>query len=695
MTGSLIVEYDVEYTNRADLLRDMRTWLTELADPDMETDDNTAVSRSGRSEKERPMGLLNGYVLNGLALTTFMTYALIRRWVFRSPLSQSPLSLTGLVATAGALPLLWRTVQDLRQNKRMGLFPFLATACMMAVLAGEALAAIEILWVLSVGMLLEEYAAERARKGIRELLEVTPDKAIIRRHGTETEIAAADIKRHDTVILHTGMKVPVDGMVLEGEALVDTAPITGRSQPQLCRAKDEVFAGTCIYQGTLLVCANRLGEETFLARVRQLVEAALSQPTRMEQRADLLAARLTRLGLLTTFLTFAFSRSLSRSFAVMLVMACPCATVLAASTAIAAAIANAARRQILIKGGVYLEQIPSTDIVCFDKTGTLTKETPHVADIIPRVPGQHVDRILLKAAGAECQATHPMARALIQEARRRNLTLRRPDQTEVFLGRGVRAVWKTDTVLVGNQEFLESNGTGVGYFKSKAAAFRAAGKTVLYVAKNGRLQGMIAVDNTPRPGLTSVLRQLREQGVSSLYLISGDAERIVGIMAEAYGFDHHQGDLLPEQKATLVEKLTTDHKVMMVGDGINDALVLSKANVGVAMGAGGSDVAVEAADIALLKSDLKDLVFLYGLGKQTLRVVEQNFWIATLTNLLGIVLAVPGWMSPVFTGALHVGHSLTILLNSGRMLSYEPRPAKRVTFRPAVKRPIPEETDHA
>jgi len=673
VTGSLIVRYDVDGIALEALLDGLKSGLADLTWQDRSVSARSQKTPAAAHSRGRSSGVLGYYLFNGVALSAFMLYALVKRFFLKSPLSQSPLSLTGLVAMAGAVPLVWRTVRDLRQKRRMGLFPFLTAACVTAVVAGEALAALEVLWVLAIGLLLEEYVTERARRGIRDLLRVTPEKAMVIRNGTPVEVSAAEIRIHETVLVRAGMKIPVDGEVVEGAALVDASHITGRAQPDLCKQGAPVFAGTSVSQGTLHVRADKVGEATFLAHIRRLVEAALSQPTDLEKRADILAARLTRMGLLATFLTFVLTRNLTRSFSVLLVMACPCATVLAASTAIAAAIANAARRQVLIKGGVYLEQVRSMDVICFDKTGTLTGDTQQVTAVYPRAPNQSKDRIIQLAARAEVHATHPMATALLEEARRRKLDVRPPRQAEVFIGRGVAAVAEDDTILVGNRDFLESNGVKTRYFHQRAGAAGAAGQTVLYVAGNGRLQGMVTVDNPPRSGLPSVLKQLRKRGVSEFYLISGDAAPIVRSMARTYGFDHYRGGLLPEEKSALVEELKGDgRKVMMVGDGVNDALVLTRASVGVAMGAGGSDVAVEAADIALLKSDLGDLVFLYALSEQTLRVVEQNFWVATGTNLLGIILAASGWMPPLLTGALHVGHSLGILLNSGRLLRYEP-----------------------
>ena len=673
VTGSLIIRYDEDKITGTDLVEALQSQLTALVARDLAEFSKNHPAISQKNRKFRLFQSVGFCLLNAVALSGFMVFLFLRRLIVGSPISQGPLSLTGFAAMFGALPLFRRAFQDLVQKKRMGLFPFLSISAVLAAFTGEALAALEILWILSLGTLLEAYAAERARKSVLELLEVTPDTTFVLRERKEIEISSREIRIGETVVVHAGMMIPVDGRVLKGDGLVDTSQITGRAKPEMCRKNDEVFAGTRLQQGTLHIRADKLGEETFLARIRHLVEISLSQPTIAEKRADVLAARLTKLGLTATLFTLILTRSFSRTFSVMLVMACPCATVLAASTAVAAAIANAARHRILIKGGVYLEQLQDIDMMCFDKTGTLTAADLCVTTILSRAPGQPSDRVLQLAASAEARATHPMATALITEARRRNLELTQPSQTDVSLGRGVSTVLGKDAVLVGNEGFLESNGIKTNYYHRKAAHFRSSGQSVVYVAKNGRLQGIIAIDNSPRPGLSIVLDHLKEEGYPILYLVSGDSESVVQSMAAAYGFDHYRGDLLPHEKFDLIKKMRKEGKrVMMVGDGVNDALVLSDADIGVAMGAGGSDVAVEAADIALLKDDLNDLLFLKDLSKKTLHIIDQNFWLATLTNVLGIILAVPGWMPPALSGAMHVGHSLGILINSGRILTWEP-----------------------
>jgi cation-transporting P-type ATPase C len=276
------------------------------------------------------------------------------------------------------------------------------------------------------------------------------------------------------------------------------------------------------------------------------------------------------------------------------------------------------------------------------------------------------------AAAAEARGVHPLAKALAEEAKSRGVTPTQDATTEVFLGLGVRATWDSDTVLVGNRAFMESEGVDVTYFKGRAHRCMESGQTVLYVARNGRLQGMIAVANAVRHGVEDVLRDLRKEGVSRMYLISGDVRPIVEAISESLGFDGYEAPLLPQDKAEYIDSLeASGRRVVMVGDGVNDALALSKASVGIAMGAGGAEAAVEAADIALARSELGDLMILRLLSHRTLRTIDQNFWMANLTNILGILLGASGWFSPVMAGTLHVAHTLGIMLNSSRLLWWE------------------------
>jgi cation-transporting P-type ATPase C len=292
-------------------------------------------------------------------------------------------------------------------------------------------------------------------------------------------------------------------------------------------------------------------------------------------------------------------------------------------------------------------------------------------EVIPRAPRQDPNRILAVAASAEAHSEHPLAKALVEAALERGATLAASISSEEVLGQGVRSTVNGDIILVGSERFLKSRGVDPSFFKRRAREYMESGHTVVYVAKNDRLQGLISLTNTVRPNAESVIDWLRRDGVEDLTLLSGDAEPIVRSVSRRLGLDGYRAAMLPEEKAEYLERLEADdNRVMMVGDGVNDALALAKASVGVAMGAGGSEVAVEASDIALVTDDLRGLVVIRVLSSRTLRIIEQNFWLATTTNIAGITLGTLGWLTPMMAGIMHIGHTLGIMINSSRLLGW-------------------------
>ena len=675
-TGSVILEYDPKNITYRDVLEVLMQAVRVVksipaggaSSPGIVCASDCPVCRPGEIHAERSFA---GRIIEVAALTCFMAYALVRQILFKTPLPQGPLSIVALVATAAAIPLLRHAWQDMRQGKFASLFPFLAATCVLAIFTGEALTAMEVIWILRVGLLLEDYVADKSRKAIREILLLAEKNTFIWIDGVEVETPVDQVRVGDTVVAHTGEKIPVDGTVVRGEALVDESHITGRSQAEIRAENHPVFAGTIVQRGVIFIRAERVGDDTYLCRILHMVEDSLANRAPVEKHADLLAARLMTLGTVATVGTLLLTGSLLRSFTVMLVMACPCATVLASSTAVTAAIANAARNHILVKGGLYLETIGKADCFCFDKTGTLTMDVPEVVEVVPRTPRQTSRDVLALAAAAEIHNEHPMAKAIVDSANGHGIVPEPHAVCDFVLGRGVRAEMLGETIVVGNLQFMEGEGVNTAYFKKRAASAIEAGNSVLYVAKNGKAQGMIAIANTVRPQAGNVLQWLRNDGVSTLDMVTGDTDAMAGSTAKRFGFDGYRAGLLPEDKAQHVETLQTNgRRLVMVGDGVNDALALASAHVGIAMGAGGAEVAIESADIALVDSDLERLVTLRQLSHQTLKIVEQNHWLAISTNILGAGLGAAGLLSPLMGGLLHIVHTLGILLNSKRLESW-------------------------
>jgi len=606
-------------------------------------------------------------------LSTFMLYSVVRMWIFRLPLAQNPISLIGLVAMAGAATLLKEAVVDVAEKKKLTATPFLAFGSLATIAMGQAFSALQIIWIYNVAELTEDYVGQRSRQAIRDILEVAPANAYVMVDGMELETKVADIRPGDVVVVHTGEKVPVDGVVNEGEALVDEASINGRSEAILRNRGDNVYAGTIVSQGVLFIHTIKTGEDTYLSHIMQMVEDSMSNKAPVEQKADELAARLMKVGIAATALTLLLTGDPMRALTVMLVMSCPCATVLAASSAVTAAVANAAKHSVLIKGGLYLETIGKADLYCFDKTGTLTMEQPEIIAVVGRTPSITEESIIAMAATAESHNQHPMAKAILAEAEARNLSPEPHAVCEFKAGRGVLCTIGGDAViLVGNRQFMEEHEVDISWFNKKAAAQRDMGNTVVFVAKNGKSKGMLGVANPVRPEAVRVLNCLRGDGVKAMHLVTGDNEEVAQTMMNVFPFDDCRAALMPEEKATRVQELKKGSIVVMVGDGVNDALALSHADIGIAMGVGGAEVAMEAADIALADSNLEGLMKVRNLSHKTMTIIDQNHYMAVSTDLIGAALGMLGMLSPIMAGMIHIFHTGGILLNSGRLLSWEP-----------------------
>ena len=607
------------------------------------------------------------------ALSVVMGYALIRSWVFKLTLAQNPLSFIGLAAMAGTVPLIKEAVRDTAEKKKVTVKPFLAAGSVITILMGEAFSALQILWIYNVAEATEDLVAQKSRQAIRNILEVAPANAYVMREGMEVETPVADIRPGDVVAAHTGEKIPVDGIIVDGDALVDEATINGRSEAVHHILGDEVYAGTIISQGTLFIRTVKTGEDTYLAGIMKMVEDSLANKAPVQQKADELASRLMKIGLAATLATLVLTLDPLRALTVMLVMSCPCATVLAASSAVTAALANAARHSILIKGGLYLETIGTTDVYCLDKTGTLTQDVPRIMSITGRTPSVGEDAIIAMAATAESHNQHPMAKAILEEAQLRGLTPEPHAVCEFKAGRGVQCtVGCQEVILVGNGPYMEENDVDVSWFNKKGETEKALGRTLVYVARNGSAVGMLGVANPTRPEAVRVLNCLKEDGVREFHLVTGDTSEIACTMMDVFPFDDCRAPLLPEEKAERVRELARTSSVVMVGDGVNDALALAEADIGVAIGAGGAEVAIEAADIALADSNLEGLVKVRNLSHQTMKVIDQNHYFAVSTDLIGAALGMLGILSPVMAGLIHIIHTGGILLNSGRLLSWEP-----------------------
>lgn len=661
--GSVIIQYESESIRQSEFIRAITS--AEALQPLEITVDDAVCSCTSVKQKNIKSKAVEFSILSSIMGSTFITSKftsfVVRQTVF------SPL---GLVAIAFSIPLLVKSVREIKEQKKITLSSFLSAGILSSVFVGEALTALEILWINSGSELMSSYVAEKSRKAIGDILEVTAKTTFILLDGIELEVLVEELKTGDTVVVHTGEKISVDGAVIDGEAMVNEAPLSGRSDLIHKKTDDKVYAGTYVQEGLIYIRAEQVGDKTYLTRMLHLVEDSLENKAPIELEADRLAQRLVRLGFILTGGTLLLTGSLYRAFSVLLLMACPCATVLSASSAVNAALNNAASRGILIKGGRYLEEAGSQESFCFDKTGTLTTGDPIITDIVPLKGFTEID-VITSAYVAELHNRHPLASAIRAKAEKMELPYPRHAMCDTILGKGVRAEFEGSTFLIGSRKLMQQYKISTRVIGRYANSLSKEGKSIIYVVKNDQMLGVIAFENELKECVIPVITQLRAEGVKELILITGDEASSAEPLAKVLQFDKCYSSILPEDKAKIVEKIQKDHKVTMIGDGINDVLALVKSDLGIAMGAIGSDVAIEAADIALVDDDLEKILHLRQLSRKTKEVIQQNFLIATSTNLGGAFFGFFGLLTPVMAGMIHVVHTTFVMMNSSRLLKYE------------------------
>lgn len=600
-------------------------------------------------------------LLSGYALYLFVSETLLGVAVLATPFS-----LTALVAFAAALPLFKEAIDDVK-HKRFTLKTFMGVSLLGAIFAGEAVAAFEIIYILRGGMLLEEYTAERSRKEIHTLLSLDVKKAYILSDDVEIEVDLESVCAGDIVVSRSGEKIPVDGIIVEGKAEIDEASINGRSEPCFKEVNDTVYANTIVHKGRIYIKVTATGNQTYLARIIAKVEEGLANKSPSELAADRLAAKLLRLGTALTALTYLVTGSFARAFAVMIVMSCPCATVLAASTAISAGIARGAKKGILIKGGEYLEKISQSTVYCFDKTGTLTTGNPIIVDTFV-AQGYDEQTLLYYALMAEYRNSHPLARAIVEKAKQAHITCKEVEIPEILPGLGVKLQTPWALVLVGNEALLKMHKISTKASADFVKQHMHEERTLVYVSLDKKLLGAFALEHEVRPGTQMMLQGLKKRGVEHLVLLSGDAHAVAEAFAQKFGFDEVYANVMPEEKADVIDALKTKYKhIVMVGDGINDTIAMSRADVAISFASGGSEAAIEVSHIAITQSDPLDLLVLHDLSQHSLNVVNQNYWIGTSTNLLGVGLGAVGILSPAAAGAIHIVHTVGIMANSSRI----------------------------
>ena len=731
LTSRALVEFDAPVE---------RSWVVETVAgalwPSSPAPASLAMSRPSSSGIRRRLALPPETlrVIGGGIVTLAITVA---RLAFGAGVlaSMPVVALAVAGATLVGLPTFLSGLRPLLRGRMPVIDTLIATATLSSLLVGEAVTGLVIVWLIALGELVESLTIDRTRRAIADLLAVGDEwawvvvggeEAVLRARGRgasgastslpEVRVRLASLAVGDVVVVNAGQRIPVDGRVISGWASVNQASITGESMAVFRNPGDEVFAGTIVETGELLVVATRVAQDTTIGRIIRLVEEAREARAPIQRVADRFSRQFVPLSFLLAGGVFALTGNVLRSVTI-LVIACPCAAGLATPTAVSAAIARAARRGILIKGGAALEAAASIDAMVFDKTGTITDGAPRVRHVVPLAPGMTERELLALASSGELHSQHPLASAILGHAKDEAIDIPPHGAYEIVVGHGVRFDVDGVALVIGSRHMLEDYHVPVAPADDAAAeSLRAEGLAVLWIAEAptigdraprhqhevrahpdeacdvgddrvtadvapsfGRVLGVIGVSDVVREGALEALAAVRAAGIRHIEMVTGDSAERALVVARALGFrdeDVHAG-VLPETKAERVRALTAaGHRVGFAGDGVNDAPALSLAAVGIAMGYQGADVAVEAAGIALANGDLALLAELMLLSRETMRLVHQNFAAAVGINGLGLVLGAVGLLSPFAAALVHNLSTVAVVINSGRLLAGADRPSR-------------------
>lgn len=574
-----------------------------------------------------------------------------------------PLELLWLAVAVGLYPLVKTGLSDLIHERKIGTEIFVTIATLVAVFGGETVAGAVLMVIILIAEFIAELNTERARASIKALIGSVPQVAHLRESGGLRQVPISELKVGDVVLVRAGEKVPVDGCVVGGQGTVNEAPITGESIPKDKAAGAAVFTGTVLDSGALDVRTERLGADTTFSRIIALVENAESQLAPIQKLADKVAAWLIPLVLLFLLGVYWVTYDV-RTIVTLLIFTSPAELGLATPLVMIAAIARAARSGILIKGGVYLEALAKVDVVVFDKTGTLTANQPRVVQVVPHHPWTDENELLRWAAAADQRSAHPLARAVVETALQRGIQVPEPASFEQIQGRGVRASVEGKRVLAGNPALLRENDVPLD------TAVEDGGRTPIHVAVDGQFAGVIFIADTLRPRAREALQELKATGVKRLVMLTGDNRASAECVAREAGIDEVRADLLPEDKvAAIAELIAQGHRVAMVGDGVNDAPALVRAHVGIAMGGGGTQAALEAADIALMTDDLSKIAAARAIAWRAYRTIQENIFVGVgVVHVLGITAALLGWIGPIQAAIIHLGPDLLVFVNSIKLL---------------------------
>lgn len=604
------------------------------------------------------------HVLESIPATIIGGIFLIASFVFPKVGMEFWGNLAWVTILISGTPLVYSAVKKLIRNKGISKISsalLISVAMIAAVLIDDLFAAAEVAFIMAIGEILEELTTGRAKKGLKKLINLAPTQGRIIRDGKEIIIPAEEIKQGDVIRILPGEAIPVDGIIISGETSVDQSVMTGESIPVDKNVNDEVFSGTINCFGSIDIKATKVGKNSSLQKLIQMVKDAEDKKAPMQRITDKWASVLVPVALVIAIITYIITKDVTRAVTVLVVF-CPCALVLATPTAIMAAIGQATKHGIIIKSGEALEKMGKVNTVAFDKTGTLTYGKLEVSDVISLT--ELAEKELVKiAASCESKSEHPLGKSILEYAKIQNIELYQPEEFKMQSGKGVAAVINNEKIICGNEKFFEELNVKIDEnVKTKLSELRLQGKVSVLIAKNQECVGIIALSDVIREEATFIVKKLSAMN-TDVVLLTGDNKKTADYFAQKAGIKNVHSELLPEEKVSNIIKLQNEGKtVCMIGDGINDAPALKTANVGIAMGIMGSDIAVEASDIALMKDDISKLPYLKRLANATVKTIKFSISLSMFINFLAIGLSVLGMLNPTSGALVHNAGSVFVVL---------------------------------
>ena len=580
-------------------------------------------------------------------------------------LSFLPFDPAWVTIVISGIPLLYLAIWRIIHNpgiSKISSALLICIAMFAAIAIGDLFAAGEVVFIMAIGALLEEATTNRAKKGLKKLISLAPTKGRRLKDGKEEMIPAEEIRQGDVLRILPGETIPVDGTIINGETSVDQSIMTGESLPVDKGVGEEVFCGTINRFGSIDISATKVGENSSLQKLIRMVQDAENKQAPMQRIADRVASWLVPVALLIAILAYVFTGNIVTAVTVLVVF-CPCALVLATPTAIMAAIGQATKHGVIIKSGEALEKMGKVDTIAFDKTGTLTYGRLDVSDMLSFDESISETDLLSLAASAEAKSEHPLGKAIVAYAKAKEVPLAESTAFRMTTGKGIFAEVDNRNLLCGNEKFLTENGVSIdNQVQSALERLRTQGKASILVAEGQKCIGVIALSDVLRPEAKDMVSRLSDMHTRTV-LLTGDHQKTADYFAQQVGISEVRAELLPEEKVQSIEKLQAEnHKVCMIGDGVNDAPALKTADVSVAMGSMGSDIAVDAAEVALMSDDISKIPYLKRLSNATVKTIKVSITLSMCINFAAIVLSLMEVLTPTTGALVHNAGSCFVVL---------------------------------